>query len=145
IWKPRVPSPWDTLISTPPSPSTYLPQLLPRLVPENDDGNVQYKLMLLSPSPARFARLVIQLKLRILEGGRQACYELGVADSGALVGLPRAELEESLETLDMMAGEIGTSVIVVKEIEVPAAMAGLAASQTSMWNGERKRRAASGQ
>ncbi|KAG6815649.1 hypothetical protein H0H87_012661 [Tephrocybe sp. NHM501043] len=145
---PRVPSPWDSLISTPPSslsspslsPSPLSLELIPRLVPENDDGNVEYKLQLLSPSPARFARLVTQLKWRLLEGGGQAYYELGVADSGALVGLPRAELEQSLETLEMMAGEIGASVIVVKEIEVPAAMAGLAASQTDKWNGQRKRR-----
>ena len=147
---PRVPSPWDSLISTPPSssppsrsqttPSLLSVELIPRLVPEADEGNVEYKLQLLAPSPARFARLVTQLKWRLLEGGGQAYYELGVADSGALVGLPRAELEQSLETLEMMAGEIGASVIVVKEIEVPAAMAGIAAAQTDRWNGKRRRK-----
>ncbi|KAJ6520606.1 hypothetical protein DFH09DRAFT_1048381 [Mycena vulgaris] len=138
---PRVPSPWDTIISTPPSPSpSPLVAAIPKLVPEQDDGNVEYKLQLLSPSPARFARLVTQMKWRLLEGGGQAYYELGVADSGVLVGLPRAELEQSLETLEMMAGEIGASVIVVKEIEVPAAMAGLVGSQTDSWNGKRARR-----
>ncbi|KAJ7468447.1 hypothetical protein FB451DRAFT_1340224 [Mycena latifolia] len=137
---PRVPSPWDTIISTPPSPSPSPVAAIPKLVPEQDDGNVEYKLQLLSPSPARFARLVTQMKWRLLEGGGQAYYELGVADSGILVGLPRAELEQSLETLEMMAGEIGASVIVVKEIEVPAAMAGLVGSQTDSWNGKRARR-----
>ncbi|KXN85118.1 GTP-binding protein 2 [Leucoagaricus sp. SymC.cos] len=146
---PRVPSPWDSLISSPRSlsPSKLTcqsnaslstdtlstsisprhlspsPLLLPRLVPENDSGNVEYKLQLLNPSPARFARLVTQLKWRLLEGGGQAYYELGVADSGDLVGLGREELEASLDTLEMMAGEIGASVIVVKEIEVPAELA----------------------
>ncbi|KAG5650184.1 hypothetical protein H0H81_000399, partial [Sphagnurus paluster] len=147
---PRVPSPWDSLISTPsscsPLPScassaSPISRLLPSLVPEADDGNVEYKLQLLSPSPARFARLVTQLKWRLLEGGGQAYYELGVADSGALVGLPRAELEQSLETLEMMAGEIGASVIVVNEIEVPAALAGIATGQTDKWNGRRRTRA----
>ncbi|KAJ7629976.1 hypothetical protein DFH06DRAFT_703954 [Mycena polygramma] len=140
---PRVPSPWDTIISTPPSPSpSPLVHIaaIPKLVPEQDDGNVEYKLQLLSPSPARFARLVTQMKWRLLEGGGQAYYELGVADSGMLVGLPRAELEQSLETLDAMAGEIGASVIVVKEIEVPAVMAGLVGTQTDSWNGKRARR-----
>ncbi|KAJ6524575.1 hypothetical protein B0H19DRAFT_597248 [Mycena capillaripes] len=138
---PRVPSPWDTIISTPPSPSpSPLATAIPKLVPEQDDGNVEYKLQLLSPSPARFARLVTQMKWRLLEGGGQAYYELGVADSGMLVGLPRAELEQSLETLDAMAGEIGASVIVVKEIEVPAVMAGLVGTQTDSWNGKRARR-----
>ncbi|KAL1760543.1 hypothetical protein FB107DRAFT_256076 [Schizophyllum commune] len=129
---PRVPSPWDTLLSTPasasPSPLSKSPSpitvsAVPKLVPESDDGNVEYKLQLLSPSPARFARLVTQMKWRLLEGGGQAYYELGVADSGALIGLPRNELEQSLETLEMMAGEIGASVIIVKEVEVPPAMA----------------------
>ncbi|KAF9043067.1 hypothetical protein BJ165DRAFT_1612256 [Panaeolus papilionaceus] len=134
---PRVPSPWDSLIesSSPPSPGSVQAQsqprtssplakeLIPRLVPESDDGNVEYKLQLLNPSPARFARLVTQMKWRLLEGGGQAYYELGVADSGELIGLPRDELEQSLETLEMMAGEIGASVIVVKEIEVPAKFA----------------------
>ncbi|KAJ7160954.1 hypothetical protein C8R46DRAFT_1106053, partial [Mycena filopes] len=138
---PRVPSPWDTIISSPPSPSpSPLVAAIPKLVPEQDDGNVEYKLQLLSPSPARFARLVTQMKWRLLEGGGQAYYELGVADSGMLVGLPRAELEQSLETLDAMAGEIGASVIVVKEIEVPAVMAGLVGAQTDSWNGKRARR-----
>ncbi|KAJ7054768.1 hypothetical protein C8F01DRAFT_1323424 [Mycena amicta] len=107
------------------------PRPIPRLVPEQDDGNVEYKLQLLSPSPGRFARLVTQMKWRLLEGGGQAYYELGVADSGLLVGLPRAELEQSLETLEMMAGEIGASVIVVKEIEVPAAMLDLTPAFTA--------------
>ena len=89
-------------------------------------GNIEYKLKLTSISNARFARLVTQLKWRLLEGGGQAYYELGVADSGALIGLSRPDLEESLETLEMMAGEIGASVIVVKEIEVPPTIAALA-------------------
>ena len=148
---PRVPSPWDSLTSIPSSPlpsgqgrihtpSPLATELIPRLVPEADDGNVEYKLQLLSPSPARFARLVTQLKWRLLEGGGQAYYELGVADSGDLIGLPREELEQSLETLEMMAGEIGASVIVVKEIEVPAALASLA-KRSGEWAGAASRRA----
>ncbi|KIY72672.1 hypothetical protein CYLTODRAFT_417679 [Cylindrobasidium torrendii FP15055 ss-10] len=134
---PRVPSPWDSLISIPttlgssplscPSLSPS-PPLVPRLVPEADDGNIEYKLQLLDPTPARFARLVTQLKWRLLEGGGQAYYELGVADSGALIGLRRNELEQTLETLDTMAGEIGASVVVVKEIEVPPALINMALS-----------------
>ncbi|KAF4607540.1 GTP binding protein 2 [Pleurotus pulmonarius] len=122
---PRVPSPWDSFISTPPdgsprrSPSPASAIVLPKLVPENDDGNVEYKLQLINPSPARFARLVTQLKWRLLEGGGQAYYELGVSDSGELIGLSSGDLERTLETLEMMAGEIGASVIVVKEVEIP--------------------------
>ena len=99
---------------------------IPRLIPESDDGNVEYKLQLLDPSPTRFVRLVTQLKWRLLEGGGQAYYELGVADSGDLLGLSREDLEKTLQTLDEMAGEIGASVIVVKEVEVPATLSQMA-------------------
>ncbi len=170
---PRVPSPWDSLLSSPRSvsPSKYTghcngnlatncthssasplqfsfsPLLLPRLLPENDAGNIEYKLHLLNPSAARFTRLVTQLKWRLLEGGGQAYYELGVADSGDLVGLGRQELESSLDTLEMMAGEIGASVIVVKEIEVPAELAtryeedARSRGQSNTWGDARGRRA----
>ncbi|KAI6121195.1 hypothetical protein F5141DRAFT_1088535 [Pisolithus sp. B1] len=129
---PRVPSPWDNLTSSPPTGA--LVQTIPRLIPEVEEGNVEYKLQLLAPSPARFARLVTQLKWRLLEGGGQAYYEIGVADSGALVGLPRPELEESLETLETMAGEIGASV------HFPPALSGIAQSQLVHWEGRRKKR-----
>ncbi|KAG0698622.1 hypothetical protein DFH29DRAFT_940394 [Suillus ampliporus] len=124
---PRVPSPWDSLTSVPPTPphNEILRRGIPQLVPENEEGNVEYKLHLLSPSPSRFTRLVTQLKWRLLEGGGQAYYELGVADSGVLIGLGRREMEETLGTLEEMAGEIGASVIVVKEIEVPAEVSGV--------------------
>ncbi|KAM6501625.1 hypothetical protein JOM56_001602 [Amanita muscaria] len=164
---PRVPSPWDNLISSSPASSahssshpsphlnpTYLGPVpnpsqslqqavmqteLPRLAPEDDSGNVEYKLQLLSPSPARFARLVTQLKWRLLEGGGQAYYELGVADSGDLIGLSRTEMEATLETLEMMAGELGASVVVVKEIEVPeTTMKAVTAQQDLTWIAEKK-------
>ncbi|EIN05512.1 hypothetical protein PUNSTDRAFT_122395 [Punctularia strigosozonata HHB-11173 SS5] len=130
---PRAPSPWNNLVATPPASSPHLKAItggeltrIPKLIPEVEEGNVEYKLKLLNPTAARFARLVTQLKWRLLEGGGQAYYELGVADSGMLVGLSRADLEASLETLEMMAGEIGASVIVVKEVEVPRAMVEIA-------------------
>ncbi|THH06968.1 hypothetical protein EW145_g3714 [Phellinidium pouzarii] len=135
---PRTGSPWDSLLSQsdPASPTveaavTKSPRVVPQLVPEVEEGNIEYKLRLLNPSSERFTRLVTQLKWRLLEGGGQAYYELGVADSGQLIGLSRAHLEQSLQTLEEMAGEIGASVIVVKEIELPAAMVGAAAAATT--------------
>jgi hypothetical protein len=58
------------------------------------------------------------MKWRLLEGGGQAIYELGVADSGALVGLTPDDLHASLDTLHAMAAEIGARVTIAKEIEV---------------------------
>ncbi|KAH9914185.1 uncharacterized protein BXZ73DRAFT_55093 [Epithele typhae] len=153
---PRVPSPWDPFLPSPPtvspSPPFASPALhngIPKLVPEVEEGNIEYKLKLTNISNGRFARLVTQLKWRLLEGGGQAYYELGVADSGALIGLTRADLEESLGTLEMMAGEIGASVIVVKEIEVPPTVAALADLEsgytdpdTGEWTRKMRRRGA---
>ncbi|KAG8886995.1 hypothetical protein FRB98_000678 [Tulasnella sp. 332] len=96
----------------------------PKLAPEIEEGNVEYKLKLIDPSPSRFARLVTQLKYRLLEGGGQALYEIGVSDFGDLVGLSRNDLEASLDTLDRMAGELGATVIVLKEIELPKGVSG---------------------
>ncbi|KAH9162101.1 hypothetical protein EDB89DRAFT_1956319 [Lactarius sanguifluus] len=119
---PRVPSPWDRVLSS----SVRLDRvhyhqeelLLPKLAAEVEEGNVEYKLHLISPSPARFVHLVTQMKWRLLEGGGQAIYELGVADSGALVGLSPSDLRATLKTLRAMAAEIGARVIIAKEIEV---------------------------
>ena len=61
------------------------------------------------------------MKWRLLEGGGQAIYELGVADSGALVGLVPDDLRASLDTLHAMAAEIGARVTISKEIEVTVA------------------------
>ncbi|GBE84522.1 hypothetical protein SCP_0605010 [Sparassis crispa] len=150
----RARSPWDPFLPTPPTDSPpeaikCLRNGIPKLVPEVEEGNIEYKLKLTNISAARFARLVTQLKWRLLEGGGQAYYELGVADSGALIGLSRADLEESLETLEMMAGEIGASVIVVKEIEVPPIMVALADESTGYldpatgdWTGKMRKKVA---
>ncbi|KAB5588973.1 GTP-binding protein 2 [Ceratobasidium theobromae] len=135
---PRLSSPWEAF-STSPSPCPDLSSSLssnvsssdieaelarrlqtevPRLVPEVEEGNVEYKLKL-SPSPERLTRLVTQLKWRLLEGGGQALYEIGVGDGGQLVGLPRHEMEGSLDTLEKMAGELGATVMILREIVVP--------------------------
>ncbi|CED82863.1 Predicted translation elongation factor [Phaffia rhodozyma] len=94
---------------------------LQRLSAEVDEkGHIEYKLKLSAATPDRFNRLVTQLQWRLLEGGGEAIYEIGVLDDGTLVGLPRSELLSSLRTLEKMAEELGATVLVVKEIRLPA-------------------------
>lgn len=62
-----------------------------------------------------------QLKWRLLEGGGSALYELGVADDGALVGLPPPDAASSFSTLEAMAAEIGATAKVVRRIELVGA------------------------
>ncbi|KAG9093865.1 hypothetical protein FRC06_011335 [Ceratobasidium sp. 370] len=142
---PRLASPWEAF-STSPSPcpglvvassvessvnssdieaelARRLQCEVPKLAPEIEEGNVEYKLKL-SPSPERLTRLVTQLKWRLLEGGGQALYEIGVGDDGQLIGLPRREMESSLDALERMAGELGATVMVLREIVVPKGVIG---------------------
>lgn len=73
------------------------------LPPESDDGNREYKRLLVGVSDERFEELTTQLKWRCHEGDGEALYELGVSDDGEPVGLTESECAESLETLIRMA------------------------------------------
>jgi hypothetical protein len=57
---------------------------------ESDEGNVEYKLKLLKPSPQRLVQLVTQLKYRLEEGGGEARYFIGVSDDGTAQVIPAA-------------------------------------------------------
>lgn len=89
-----------------------------KLEPENEIGNVEYKLRLIDPSPARIERLVSQLKWRIREGQGEAIVVIGVQDDGNLVGLTPDEVKSSMETLECMAEKIGATVTIVRERSV---------------------------
>lgn len=86
-----------------------------RLEPENEYGNVEYKLRLIDPTPERIERLVTQLKWRIREGHGEAILFLGVKDNGLFVGLTPEEIRLSLQTLERMSSKIGATLTVVKE------------------------------
>jgi GTPase len=88
------------------------------LPPECADGNIEYKLKLVDPSPSRFEHLVTQMKWRLREGHGEAIYELGVEDKGLLVGLTEAEAASSLNTLYMMSEKLGASLTVLRERQI---------------------------
>ncbi|XP_013779989.1 GTP-binding protein 2-like [Limulus polyphemus] len=89
-----------------------LPEYLP---PEAADGNVEYKLKLISPSQSRFEHLVTQMKWRLREGQGEAIYEIGVEDGGMLVGLSQCEMDASMKTLYLMADKLGASITILRE------------------------------
>lgn len=81
------------------------------------DAQIEYKLKLPTPSsPHRLAKLITQLRWRLVEGGGQALYELGVLDSGTLVGLTRTEMEETLQTLGRMLAGLGGGEVKVSRV-----------------------------
>lgn len=53
-----------------------------------------------------------------VESSMGALYEIGVADDGTLVGLAGDELDESLETLRIMAASLGCTVTVLRRLAV---------------------------
>merc|ERR1711974_216178 len=109
---PRMPSPWQDCLATSPRNQDRLPHstaeddAVPkalerltlasdagvlRLCPETDElGQIEYKLRLPSePNRERLCKLVTQLKFRLINGGGEAIYELGVLDDGTAVGLSK--------------------------------------------------------
>lgn len=85
------------------------------LPPEIEQGNVEYKLKLINPSPNRLQQLVTQMKWRLEEGDGEAIYEIGVEDNGQLKGLTQDEIDLSMQTLNLMAKKIGASVNIINE------------------------------
>lgn len=55
------------------------------------------------------------MKWRLREGQGEALYEMGVEDNGALKGLSKREMQDSVETLTRMAVELGAATTVIRE------------------------------
>ncbi|XP_076442084.1 GTP-binding protein 2-like [Babylonia areolata] len=98
-----------------------LPESLP---PEEEEGNVEYKLKLVNPSPSRLEHLVTQMKWRLEEGEGEAIYEIGVEDNGLLTGLNEADLKASLSTLETMSQRLGASLTILREKTVESKQRG---------------------
>ncbi|MBN3324104.1 GTPB2 protein, partial [Atractosteus spatula] len=90
----------------------------PYLPPEAEEGNIEYKLKLVSPTQYRFEHLVTQMKWRLQEGRGEAVYQIGVEDNGLLVGLSEEDMRASLKTLRRMAEKVGADITVLREREV---------------------------
>ncbi|KDO28424.1 hypothetical protein SPRG_06661 [Saprolegnia parasitica CBS 223.65] len=80
---------------------------------EVEQGNVEYKVQLLNPSPERFQHLVTQMNWRLNEGHGEAFYEMGVSDGGRIVGMSPKDLEMSLATLYRMCQVLGAEMRLV--------------------------------
>ncbi|CAL1531257.1 unnamed protein product [Lymnaea stagnalis] len=94
---------------------SMMEELPSNLPPEEEEGNIEYKLKLVKPSDFRMEHLVTQMKWRLEEGHGEAIYEIGVEDSGFLAGLSDTELDASLATLSKMAERLGASLEILRE------------------------------
>jgi GTPase len=101
----------------PPSPFTHQGLLcnFEHLTEEVDDGSVEYKLKLVGVSDNRLQHLITQMKFRVAEGNGECLYELGVANCGLAVGLPKVEFDETLQTIRRMAASLKFEVTILHE------------------------------
>jgi GTPase len=89
-----------------------------RLPPEIEEGNIEYKLKLVNPTPERIEHLTTQLKWRLAEGNGEAIYEIGVSDKGVLVGLNEEEMKQSLDTLLSMGRAISAQFSILRKRKI---------------------------
>ena len=60
------------------------------------------------------------MKWRLSEGSGEAYYELGVSDSGKLIGMTVEEMNMSIETLRKMAHALDAEISVLRVRQVPS-------------------------
>ena len=86
--------------------------------PENDEGNIEYKLKLINIDDDIINRRSTQMKYRVYEGNGEALYFIGVTDKGKLLGLSEDEYIESVNNLKIIADKIDCSLIKISETNI---------------------------
>ena len=81
-----------------------------KLSPEKDDGNIEYKTMLINKDKSRIQGLASQMRYRVDEGSGEAIYVIGVTDDGNLEGVDDSEFIESFNNLSLAARENNYSI-----------------------------------
>lgn len=89
-----------------------------RIIPENDDGNKEYKLKLINGDQDSIEHIATQMRYRLDEGHGEAVYTIGVTDSGGVVGLTAEEYKTTKEILDEVAKKNNYTLSVISEHKV---------------------------
>ncbi|MEZ0248269.1 MAG: GTP-binding protein [Thermoproteus sp.] len=79
--------------------------------PESEEGNIEYKLYVKDVDIERFAG---QMKRRLIEGGGEAIYVIGVSNDGKPLGVSEEELKEALSVVEKAAERIGAVAYLVR-------------------------------
>ncbi len=86
--------------------------------PENDIGNIEYKLKLLNTDKERIENLASQMRFRCQEGNGECIYVLGVQDNGRLEGITEEEYKETINHINMIAHKNNYSVKILSTTNV---------------------------
>ena len=76
-----------------------------KFFPENNTGNIEYKVTLKNINKKKYIKYSTQLKYRILEGYGCAIYLIGVSDNGEIKGLEES-FEESIDKINKICDPI---------------------------------------
>ncbi|MGC9117569.1 MAG: GTP-binding protein [Thermoproteus sp.] len=79
--------------------------------PESEEGNREYKLLI---KDSDIEHLAGQMKRRLVEGGGEAFYLIGVSDDGKPLGLDDGALKEALSAVERAAERIGAVAYLVR-------------------------------
>jgi GTPase len=82
-------------------------ELETHLGPENDNGNIEYKIHIIDLDPKRFHRLATQMKWRMSEGKGNCVYFIGISDSGSPRGISHDCMEKSLKNIINISKYLG--------------------------------------
>jgi len=85
---------------------------------EEDQGNVEYKLIIHQNSEERLQELATQLKYRLEEGGGEAFYIIGVSNDGEAIGISKEELELSILNLQKICSLVNAKIVYKRISEV---------------------------
>ena len=87
---------------------------LNHLLPEENDGNIEYKWKLCDISHHKIHQLTTQMLFRLTEGNGCAEYYLGVTDKGGTAGILKSELNMTLLNLIECSRLLGARVVYYK-------------------------------
>lgn len=82
------------------------------LLPEKEEGNVEFKYKLVRVNEDRLEHLVTQMNYRLTEGNGKAFYFVGVEDNGVAKGLPDNLLAETIRTLLKMTKKLNCELFI---------------------------------
>ena len=86
--------------------------------PENNEGNIEYKLKLINKSEERLGQLATQMRYRCREGDGECIYNLGVEDCGEMVGITNEEYIETISNINSIADKNDYLVTLLSEMSI---------------------------
>jgi len=94
----------------------YINKIIPNQPPEKDDGNKEYKLLLINTKNKKYYnKKATQMLYRIMEGNGKAIYLIGIEDNGTAIGITKQELADTLHSIKLISTIINAN---IKKIRV---------------------------